>query len=381
MSGNSDLRDDPSLPSPCYLVDEGILERNLAVLRSVSQRTGARILLALKGFAMHRVFPLLRRGLSGTAASSVDEALLGRRHFGGELHACAPAWSGRDIEALLPLADHLVFNSLTQWRRHGRRASGRGVSVGLRINPEHSEVLTPLYDPCAPDSRLGILAGELEGEDLAGVDGLHFHTMCEQGSDTLERTLAAVEERFGRWLPGMEWINFGGGHHITREDYDRDRLCRLIGDWTRRHSLQVYLEPGEAVALDAGILAGTVLDVVGRKVPQVILDLSATAHMPDVLEMPYRPDVRGAGRPGEKAWTCRLGGNTCLAGDSIGEYSFDRPLEIGDRVVFEDMAHYTMVKNTQFNGVRLPAIVLQRRDGTREVVRRFGFEHYRDRLS
>ena len=385
MSGYLDKEDGlAGLPSPCYVVDEVVLERNLTCLREVSERTGARILLALKGFAMHRVFPLLREGLAGTAVSSVNEARLGREFFQGEVHACAPAWSDEDIRELLPVVDHLVFNSVSQWRRYGAQVESRvprRVSMGLRINPEYSEVRTPLYDPCAPGSRLGIRGAQLAGKDIAGVEGLHFHTMCEQGADTLERTLEVVEERFGGWFPSLRWINFGGGHHITREDYDRERLCRLIEGFVARHGLQVYLEPGEAVVLDAGILVGTVLDVIEGEMPQAILDLSATAHMPDVLEMPYRPDVRGAGLPGEKAWTCRLGGNTCLAGDRIGEYSFAQPLEVRDRVVFEDMAHYTMVKNTMFNGVRLPAIVLRRRDGTPEIVREFGFGHYRDRLS
>lgn len=373
------------LPSPCYVVDEAILDRNLSVLKEVQDRTSARIILALKGFAMHRVFPQIKTVLGGTTASSVHEARLGREIFGGEVHAYAPAYSGQDIDELLPLVDHLVFNSLSQYRRFlARVRSGskdRGVSIGLRINPEYSEVSTALYDPCREGSRLGIRREELDGVDLDSVDGFHFHTMCEQNSDTLERTVERVEEGFSERFPSLKWFNFGGGHHISRSDYDVDRLCRVIDRFSSRYDLQVYLEPGEAIALNAGTLVGTVLDVVPGRVHNIILDLSATAHMPDVLEMPYRPDIQGAGPAGEKGYDYQLGGLTCLAGDQIGVYSFDRPLQVGDRLVFEDMAHYTMVKNTTFNGVRLPAIILRRQSGDYEVVRQFGYEDYRDRLS
>lgn len=372
-----------NLPSPCYVVDEAALGRNLSILNSVQERSGAKILLALKGFAMHRVFPLLKTALDGTAASSVNEARLGRELFGGESHVCSPAYSDADIDELLPLVDHLVFNSIPQLRRYQARAasfSGQKVSIGLRINPEYSEVKTTLYNPCCQGSRLGVRRGQLEGVDLHSIEGFHFHTMCEQNSDTLERTIQVVEKNFSKFFGVLRWFNFGGGHHISRADYDLDQLCRVIKTFQSRHGLQVYLEPGEAIALNAGILVGSVLDIVDGKIPNVILDLSATAHMPDVLEMPYRPEVRGAGMPGEKAYTYQLGGLTCLAGDQIGEYSFDVKLKLGDRLIFEDMAHYTMVKNTMFNGVRLPAIVL-RRSGDFEVVRKFDYEDYRDRLS
>lgn len=372
------------LPSPCYVVDEDVLGKNLAILDGVQARTGARIILALKGFAMHRVFPQIREVLGGTTASSVSEAMLGREKFGGEVHAYAPAYSEEDIAALLPLVDHLVFNSVSQYQRFGERVrsfTGRQISIGLRINPEYSEVKTALYDPCRKGSRLGIRRDELDGVDLSGIDGFHFHTMCEQNSDTLERTVEAVEAKFADLFGGLKWFNFGGGHHISRADYDVDRLCCVIDGFTSRHRLQVYLEPGEAIALNAGILVGRVLDINEGPEKNVILDLSATAHMPDVLEMPYRPEIRGAGQAGEKAHTYQLGGLTCLAGDQIGTYSFDQPLSLGDRLIFEDMAHYTMVKNTTFNGVGLPAIVLRKKNGDFEVVREFGYEDYRDRLS
>ena len=372
------------LPSPCYVVDERILAENLGVLKSVQDRTGAKIILALKGFAMHRVFPQIREVLGGTTASSVHEAQLGRELFGGEVHGYAPAYSDSDIEALLPLVDHLVFNSISQFHRYKERVrsySERVISIGLRINPEYSEVKTALYDPCRKGSRLGIRLDEIGGIDLAGVDGFHFHTMCEQNSDTLERTVQVVEEKFSHLFKTLKWFNFGGGHHVSRSDYDVDRLCRVIEGFQARTGLQVYMEPGEAIALNAGILVGRVLDIVEGGKNNVILDLSATAHMPDVLEMPYRPEIRGTGKAGEKAYTYQLGGLTCLAGDQIGDYSFDQPLEVGDRLVFEDMAHYTMVKNTTFNGVPLPAIVLRLVSGDYEVVREFGYADYRDRLS
>lgn len=376
-----DYRD---LPSPCYVVDEEALQRNLSILKSVQERTGAKILLALKGFAMHRVFPLLKTALDGTAASSVNEAKLGRELFGGELHVCSPAYSEADLDELLPLVDHLVFNSVPQLRRHQARVasfSEQKVSIGLRINPEYSEVKTPLYNPCCKDSRLGVRRDQLNGVDINPVEGFHFHTMCEQNSDILERTIQVVEKNFSEFFGRLRWFNFGGGHHISRADYDLDRLCRVIKTFQSRHGLQMYLEPGEAIALNTGILVGSVLDIVEDKIPNVILDLSATAHMPDVLEMPYRPEIRGAGLPGEKAYTYQLGGLTCLAGDQMGKYSFDATLKLGDRLIFEDMAHYTMVKNTMFNGVRLPAIVLRRVSGDFEVVRQFNYKDYRDRLS
>ncbi|MBD5416150.1 MAG: carboxynorspermidine decarboxylase [Desulfovibrio sp.] len=412
------LAPDSPAPSPCFVLDECRLAENAAILDSVQKATGAKILLALKGFAAWATFPLLSRAgsgpLWGVCASSVDEARLGREDFGGEVHAFAAAWSEEEFRELLTLCDHIVFNSLAQWRRfrplaEAARASGksREVSFGLRLNPEHSEGAVPIYDPCAPGSRLGIrpaqlAAGATPGE-LEGISGLHFHTLCEQGADALERTLDAVEEKFAPWITALpqegRWLNFGGGHHITKPGYDRALLCRLIGRWRDRYGAQIYLEPGEAVALDAGWLTATVLDVVEADMPVAVLDVSAACHMPDVLEMPYRPGVyyraahgapRRAAEAGADAWTCRLAGKSCLAGDVIGEYAFAAPLAVGDRLVFADMAIYSMVKTTTFNGLRLPSIGICRcaeadplapAGGRFRILRRFGYEDFRGRLS
>ena len=369
-------------PTPCYVVSEPLLRRNLDILRSVKDRTGCRILLALKGFAMFGVFPLIRKALDGTCASSPDEARLGREEFGGEVHVYAAGFSKRDIEELVPLCDHFSFNSFDQWRRYRPiiDSSGRDIACGLRINPECSTGRVALYDPCARYSRLGIKRDAFEGESLDGITGLHFHTLCEQNADALQLTLEAVEKRFGDLIPSMQWMNFGGGHHITRTDYDVDLLCRLVGSFMDRYGVRVYLEPGEAIALGTGVLVSTVLDVIRNEMNIAILDTSATCHMPDVLEMPYRPQIVGAGEPGRYSHTYRLAGLSCLAGDVIGDYSFQAPLKPGDKLIFEDMAHYTMVKNTTFNGVRLPSIAICREGGL-EVIRAFGYEDYRNRLS
>jgi len=371
------------LETPVYVVDEGALERNLAILSSIQERTGCRIILALKGFAMFSLFGQIRRHLHGIAASSLDEARLGREEFGKEVHVFSPGYRDSEFDELLGYADHMVFNSFSQWDRFKPviARSGRNVRCGMRVNPEHSEVKVQLYDPCGPGSRLGVTRGRFRGGDLDGLSGLHFHTLCELNADSLVRTLAAFEEKFGRFLNRMEWVNFGGGHHMTRPDYDVDLLCRTVGDFMRRRGLEVYLEPGEAVALNTGVLVARVVDLVHNDVDIAILDTSAAAHMPDVLEMPYRPQVAGAGEPGEHPHNYRLGGLTCLAGDVIGDYSFAEPLRVGSPVVFLDMAHYTMVKNNTFNGVRLPSIAIRRTDGAIRVVRRFGYEDYRNRLS
>jgi len=372
-----------SLPSPCYVIDEVVVSRNLEILDRVRQRTGVRILLALKAFACPALFPRMRGVLDGVCASSVHEARLGREEFGGHVAVFAPGWHDHEIAEICRLADSVCFNSFSQWERFGPliRAAERPIACGLRINPEHSEVRTPLYDPCAPGSRLGIRAAEFAGRSLDGITGIHFHTLCELGADALERTLDVVERRFGHILERMEWINMGGGHHITRADYDVDLLCRLIDRVRERYHVEVYLEPGEAVVLNAGYLAATVLDIVQADMPVAVLDTSAAAHMPDVLEMPYTPEVLGAGPPGARRYTFRLAGRTCLAGDVIGEYSFDRRLRRGDRVVFLDMAHYTMVKNNTFNGIQLPAIaVANSATGTVRIVKEFGYEDFRSRL-
>ena len=378
----------PDLPTPCFVVDEARLAANLAVLEGVQRRTGAKILLALKGFAMFSVFPLLNKVLHGTCASSPHEARLGREEFGREVHVFAAGYSDEDIRELAAVADHIVFNSFAQRDRFLEPARamaaayGRTIKFGLRINPEHSEGAVALYDPCSPGSRLGIRRSAFTGRSLDGVSGLHFHTLCEQDAAPLARTLGVVEERFGRFLPGMRWLNIGGGHHITRPGYDIDLLCRCIAHVRETYGFDVYVEPGEAVALNAGVLVSTVLDVVEADMPVAVLDTSAAAHMPDVLEMPYRPGVIGAGEPGEKAWACRLAGKSCLAGDVIGEYSFAEPLRPGDRLIFLDMAHYSMVKTTTFNGLGLPAIALaDSRSRALRMVRRFGYEDFKTRLS
>ena len=369
-------------PTPCYVIDEQALQRNLDILGAVQRRSGCRILLALKAFAAFSVFPLLRQCLAGTAASSLYEARLGFEEFGGAVHLCAPAYRPDEFEALLRYCSHVVFNSTSQWRRFAPQvaACARSVRCGLRINPEHSEVEVPIYDPCRSGSRLGITRAQLEPDVLEGISGIHFHTLCGSNAEALARTLAAVEAGFGEFLGDMEWVNFGGGHHITRSDYDVDLLCQLVETFRRRYGVEIFLEPGEAVVLDSGMLVATVLDV--RPDGIAILDVSAAAHMPDVLEMPYRPDIVGAGTPEEFPHRYRLGGPTCLAGDEIGVYSFPEPLGIGTRLVFEDMACYTMVKNTLFNGVGLPAIALREAGtGRLRLVRQFGYEDYRSRLS
>ena len=365
------------------MFDTDGLRRNAQCLHGVRERSGATILLALKAFALPRAFPLLRPYLDGTTGSSLNEVLLAHHEFGREIHAYAVAWSDADFDAALPLATHITFNSLTQWRHFRERVpTDCATRFGLRINPQYSEVAYDMYNPCIPGSRLGMTAEDLADADLDGLTGLHSHTLCEQGSDTLERTVAKIEEKFAPLLHRMQWLNLGGGHHITKPDYDRDRLVRIVRHLKYTYHLHVILEPGEAVAQDAGWLVSEVLDVFESDgVEHAIVDTSATAHMPDVLEMPYRPDIVGAGREREKAHTYRLGGVTCLTGDRIGTYSFDRPLHRGDRLAFTDMAMYTLVKSTQFNGIPHPAIALwdPQEDGL-TVVRTFNYADFRDRL-
>lgn len=376
-----------AIETPCFVIDRGALADNLAILRDVQQAAGCKILLALKGFAAHATFDQIRQSLPGVTSSSPHEARLGRAHFGGEVHACAPAYSDADFDELLGLCDHVVFNSFSQWQRlaprylRHRAAGGRAVEFGIRINPEHREVAVELYDPCGACSRLGVTRGQFRPEALEGISGLHFHNLCELGSDALERTLAAVEAGFGEFIGRMKWINMGGGHHITRPGYDTARLVRVVRAFRERWGVDVYLEPGEAIGLGTGVLVARVLDVVHNGMDIAILDTSATAHMPDVLEMPYRPEIVGAGPPGERAHTYRLGGLTCLAGDVIGDYSFDAPLQVGDTLVFRDMAHYTMVKTSTFNGVRTPSIATWDPVARHlHVHRRFGYDDYASRL-
>jgi carboxynorspermidine decarboxylase len=376
------------------VVDEELLKKNLEILQLVRQRTGCSILLAQKAFSMFSVYPLIARYLDGVTSSSLFEARLGYEEMKKEVHIYAPAYLDEEFDEIMKYCGHIVFNSFSQWNRFKDRVKAynssadeqtagrtKKIECGIRINPEYSEIETEIYNPCRRNSRFGVTAANFRPDELDGIDGLHFHTMCEQNSDTLERTVKVVDEKFGEYIRGMKWINFGGGHHITREDYDIETLIRSISFIMDKYGVKVYLEPGEAVALNTGYLVATVLDIIKNDMDIAILDTSAACHMPDVLEMPYRPRIIGAGMPGEFEYTYRLGGNTCLAGDEIGDYSFKKPLEAGDRLVFCDMAHYTMVKNNTFNGVNLPSIVLySAKEGIR-VVRSFGYEDFRNRLS
>lgn len=376
------------VPSPCYVVDEVAVERNLKILNRVQQESGASVLMALKAFSMFAFAPLISRYLSGTCASGLHEARLGHEEFGGEVHTFSAAYTEKDLRDIARISDHIVFNSFGQWHRFqplvAEAQAGRPqLKIGLRVNPQHSEGATPIYDPCAPGSRLGIVRDCFEGESLAGISGLHFHTLCEQGFEPLQRTLAAVEQQFGEFFPQLSWINFGGGHHITKPGYDVDGLIAMIKDFRQRHPhLQVYLEPGEAIAIHTGVLVCEVLDITHNGMDIAILDTSATCHMPDTLEMPYRAEIFGAGEPGEKPCSYRLGGQTCLAGDVMGDYAFDQPLQIGQRLVFDDMAHYTMVKTTTFNGINLPSIARwNSHTDELSIVREFGYDNFRNRLS
>ena len=373
------------LPTPCYVIQEEQLRQNLEILKGVMDRTGCKILLAQKAFSMYEVYPLIAQYLSGTTASGLYEAKLGAEEmgipFGKETHIFSPAYKEEEFDEILTYCDHIVFNSFEQLERFGKRAAEAGKSVGLRINPQYStQEGHEIYDPCATGSRLGVTIEKFRPELLEYVDGLHFHTLCEQDAQPLHDTLKEVERQFGEWLPKMKWLNFGGGHHITREGYDIALLERCICDMKEKYDLEIFLEPGEAVALNAGVLLTKVEEIVENSIQIAILDTSAACHMPDVLEMPYRPPLQDGYEAEEKAYTYRLAGPTCLAGDVIGDYSFAEPLKRGDTLTFEDMAIYTMVKNNTFNGMRLPAIVLEDKDGECRVVRQFGYEDFKMRL-
>ncbi|WP_099204114.1 carboxynorspermidine decarboxylase [Scatolibacter rhodanostii] len=368
--------------TPYFLVEEELLVRNLKILKSVSDVTGCKILLAQKAFSMYATYPLLAQYLDGTTASGLHEAKLGAEEFGKETHVFSPAYREDEFEELLQYADHFSFNSPSQVKQFAQRARELGKSVGLRLNPECStQEGHDIYDPCAFGSRLGTTLAQFDESILPLLDGLHFHTLCEQDSDALEVTVTAVEERFGKYLHGMKWLNLGGGHHITKAGYNLERLIGIIQHLQKTYQLQVYLEPGEAVVLNAGFLVTKVLDVVHNGIDIAILDTSAACHMPDVLEMPYLPPLQKAGKVDEKAFTFRLAGPTCLTGDVIGDYSFDGPLKIGDTLVFEDMALYTMVKTNTFNGMNLPSIVYRRQDKTQQLIRSFSYEDFKTRLS
>lgn len=383
------------LPSPCFVVDEMALERNLAILNDVQNRSGAKVLHALKAFSMWSLAPLTNKYLSGTCSSGLHEARLAEEFYAGEIHVYSAAFSEADLKELLTFANHIVFNSPTQLLRFEtlcREAlkAREDLSFGLRVNPQHSEGEVALYDPCSVGSRLGTTCAQLEmyldkAEFVRAfqlVSGLHFHTLCEHGFLPLKRTLAVVEEKFSSLFGALSWINFGGGHLITVPDYDVEGLIECLQQFQAKYPLQVYLEPGEAVAIGTGILSCEVLDVILNELPQLILDTSATCHMPDTIEMPYRPDISGAGLANEKAHTYRLGGLTCLAGDVINDYSFDREVQVGERLIFEDMAHYTMVKTSTFNGTKLPSIAIWSSEtGVLNVVKNFSYIDFRNRVS
>ncbi|MDY5021075.1 MAG: carboxynorspermidine decarboxylase [Blautia sp.] len=376
MAGENSIR------TPYFLVDEKKLLHNLEILQQLSRETGCRVLLAQKAFSMYEVYPLMGKYLAGTTASGLYEARLGKEEFGGETHVFSPAYREEELDALLEYADDFIFNSPAQVRKYSQKVKAAGKQAGLRINPQCStQEGHDIYDPCAPGSRLGTTLEQFDEELLPMLDGFHFHTLCEQDSDALEVTVQAFEQQFGKYLYGMKWLNLGGGHHITREGYDLPRLKRIIRHLTETYGVQVYLEPGEAVVLNAGYLVTEVLEIVENGIKIAILDTSAACHMPDVLEMPYRPPLMDAGDPGEKAFTYRLAGPTCLAGDVIGDYSFDKPLKEKKRLVFEDMALYTMVKTNTFNGMPLPSIVYRDAGGTCRIIREFSYEDFKGRLS
>lgn len=370
-----------SLPTPCYVVDEERIVRNLEILNNVEKRTGCKILLAQKSFSCYHIYPKIREYVSGTACSGLYEARLGCEEMGGENHVFSAAYRENEIDEMISYCGHIIFNSFSQLDKYRDRVLKAGRKIGLRVNPECStQEGHEIYDPCSPKSRLGITNVNFDRNDLRGVSGLHFHTLCEQNSDALAETLDTVEQKFGDVLSSLEWINFGGGHHITRDDYDIPLLEKCIRRMQDKYGLEVFLEPGEAFALNAGYLVTEILDITRNDMPIAILDTSAACHMPDVLEMPYRPPLFGSGEAGSLEYTYRLGSQTCLAGDVIGEYSFDKPLEVGGRLVFGDMAIYSMVKNNTFNGMPLPSILLLKKDGTTETLRSFSYEDFKCRL-
>lgn len=370
----------PEVQTPYFVIDEEILDTNLQILQYVMQESGAKILLAQKAFSVYQVYPQIREYLCGSTASGLYEARLGHEEMGGETHVFCPAYQDHWFDELLGYADHLVFNSYAQWEHFRERALNAGKSCGLRINPAHSTQDSALYDPCTPGSRFGILRADLEGKDLSGIDGLHFHTLCEQNVDALVETLEVVERDFGDILHKMKWLNLGGGHHITRIDYDVETLIETVRRLRETYNLEVYLEPGEAVVLNAGYMVTSVVDLLHNEMGIAVLDTSAACHMPDVIEMPYRPPLEGSGEAGEFDYTYRLGGPTCLAGDVIGDYSFKAPLKVGDKLIFNDMALYTMVKTNTFNGMPLPNVYSGDAFTTFNAIREFGYEDFKSRL-
>lgn len=369
-----------AVETPYYIVDETLLIKNLEILKSVIDRTGCHILLAQKAFSMYSLYPLIGNYLNGSTASGLNEAKLGYEEMGGETHIFSPAYSEKEFDEILNICDHIIFNSFSQWQLFREKALASGKQFGIRINPECSTQDHAIYDPCSFGSRLGVTLENFRPDLLDGISGFHFHTLCEQNADALVKTLEIVEQKFGKFFSRMKWINFGGGHHITRNDYDMNALVACIRRFQEQYGLEVYLEPGEAVALNTGYLVSTVMDVIENGIKIAILDTSAACHMPDVLEMPYRPNIVDAGLPDEKQFIYRLGGPTCLAGDIIGDYSFDQPLRRGDKLVFCDMAHYSMVKNNTFNGMNLPSIAIADKDHRVKLVKSFGYEDFKERL-
>ena len=371
-----------SLPTPCYVIDEKSLIKNLETLQYVENQTGCHVLLAQKAFSAYHTYPLIAKYISGTTASGLFEAKLAYEEMPDkQIHVYSPAFTDSDFDQLLTMCDHIVFNSFSQWKHFRSKALQHPeIEFGLRINPEYSEIETDIYNPCFTNSRLGITLANFEEDELDGISGLHFHTMCEQNSDTLERTLAIVEQRFGKYFRKMKWINFGGGHHVTKPDYDVEKLINCINNIKNKYSVQVYIEPGEAVALNAGWLVTSVLDIIKNNMNIAIVDTSAACHMPDVLEMPYRPMIIGSKEKNVLPYTYRLGAPTCLAGDVIGDYSFEKPLKIGDKLVFTDMAIYSMVKNNTFNGMPLPSIYILKENGETQLLKKFDYSDFKRRL-
>ena len=382
MNKNYEIVDSfEKLPSPAYVCEEELLEKNLKLLKRVQDETGVKILLALKGFAMYSTFDLCKKYLKGCCASGLHEALLAKEEFGKEVHTYSPAFKDEEIDEIISISNHLVFNSFNQLKRYKDKAFKK-VSLGVRLNPEYSSVEVDLYNPCAPNSRLGITKANFDESQLQYLEGFHFHALCEQNVDALEGALANFEKNFSLYFSQLKWVNFGGGHHITRADYDVEGLINLLKDIKARYPhLEVYMEPGEAIGWQTGYLVATVLDIVNNGMDLAILDTSAEAHMPDTLAMPYRAMIRNSAVAFEKKYTYRLGGNTCLAGDIIGDYSFDEPLKVGDRIILEDMIHYTMVKTTTFNGIKLPSIIIKNKDNSYKVIKNFCYNDYKSRLS
>ncbi len=372
------------IPTPCWLLEEKLLRRNLEILKNIKDKTGVKILLALKGYALWKSFDLVREYLDGCCASGLNEALLAKEEFKKEVHTYSPAFKEEEIEKIAQISNHLVFNSINQLKKFTKKAKevNKDISLGLRVNPGISAAPVELYNPCAPYSRLGVTKDNFDESVLEVIDGLHFHALCEEDASSLEVVLKAFIEKFGKYFDKLKWVNFGGGHHITKKGYNKEFLIRLLRDFKAQYPhLQIYLEPGEAVGWESGVLIASVLDIVENGMKIAILDISAEAHMPDTIIMPYRAEVRGAKEPNLLPYTYRLGGNTCLSGDIMGDYSFSKPLQIGDKIIFEDQMHYTMVKATTFNGINLPSIAILKEDKAIEIIRKFGYEDFKNRLS